>query len=48
MKTYIDVYKRQIESALSTSFGAGIENQIKLGIIIIKNNSSPQISKLNL
>lgn len=36
------------ESALNTSFGAGTESQIKLGIIIIKNNSSPQTSKLNL
>lgn len=33
---------------LNISFGAGIANQIKFGSITIKNNSKPQISKLNL
>lgn len=37
-----------IDLSLNISFGAGITNQIKFGIITIRNNSTPQISKLNL
>lgn len=33
------------ESALNMSFGAGITNQIKFGIMMARNNTSPRHSK---
>lgn len=36
-----------IESILNTSFGAGAANQIKLGIMIIKNSNKQPTSKPN-
>lgn len=37
-----------IDADLNISFGAGIANQTKFGIIMTRNSNNPQISKLNL